>query len=373
LRIAIFHDFMENAGGSEKMMLQAAKEFRATIITTNVNYEAVKAMQIKGVEIIDLGRTPKHFILKHLVICAKFFLCDFRKDFDFFIFSGNRSIFAAYRHRPNFWYCNSPERSVFDLYEFYKKILPPHNRILFAASAVLFRLAYLGFAVPNVQHIIANSENVKKRISTYLKRDSAIIHPPVETGNFRHGRNGGYWLSVNRLYPGKRLELQLEAFKMMPDEKLVIIGGHVEGDVSEQYMGKILGMLPENVSAAGVVDEDELVGLYAGCRGFVTTSMDEDFGLTAVEAMASGKAVVAVDEGGYRETIVHGKTGYLVRPDPHAIADAVRKISKKPGSYKGDCIERAREFDLKIFIDKMKNEIRGHSWLNAECLCRKMD
>jgi glycosyltransferase involved in cell wall biosynthesis len=85
--------------------------------------------------------------------------------------------------------------------------------------------------------------------------------------------------------------------------------------------------------------------------------MDEDFGMTPVEAMASGKPVVAVNEGGFKETVINGKTGVLVEADIHSVIEAVKFISREPEIYGASCIEQAKHFDLSIFNEKIKNVI----------------
>jgi glycosyltransferase involved in cell wall biosynthesis len=87
--------------------------------------------------------------------------------------------------------------------------------------------------------------------------------------------------------------------------------------------------------------------------------MDEPFGMAPVEAMASGKPVVAVKEGGCLETVVDGVTGLLVKPDIIELLNAINIISKEPFKYKENCIEQARKFDESFFLEKIKKEIDG--------------
>ena len=103
---------------------------------------------------------------------------------------------------------------------------------------------------------------------------------------------------MNRIYPEKRIDLQFEVFRKLPEERLVIIGGYAEGDHAAKYYEKLIKNIPSNVEMRGAVTEEELIDLYARCKGLICTALDEDFGLTPVEAMASGKPVVAVNEGG---------------------------------------------------------------------------
>jgi len=99
----------------------------------------------------------------------------------------------------------------------------------------------------------------RKGIAKYFNRESTIIYPAVK--QYKYIKQGNYWLSVNRLYPHKRVELQIEAFRQMPEEKLYIVGGFMQGDNARDYAKKILKDLPENVRYLGVVSEEKLAKL----------------------------------------------------------------------------------------------------------------
>ena len=103
------------------------------------------------------------------------------------------------------------------------------------------------------------------------------------------------------------------------------------------------------------MDNKELRELYANCKGLIATAIDEDFGMTPVEAMASGKPVIASNEGGYKETIVDGITGRLIDDiNEDKLAKAIIEIGKNPKQYKNACLEQAKKFDVKFFIKKLK-------------------
>ena len=111
------------------------------------------------------------------------------------------------------------------------------------------------------------------------------------------------------------------------------------------------------------ISEKELIDLYANCKGFLTTSIDEDFGMTPVEAMAAGKPAIAPNEGGYKETIINEETGILINDiNENKLAQAVKnlgkKINKNPLKYKTVCQNRAKNFDVEIFIKKIKEKIK---------------
>ena len=212
----------------------------------------------------------------------------------------------------------------------------------------------------HVERIIANSRNTQSRIKRYLNRDAKIVYPPIDTKKYNFKEFGDFWLSVNRLYPEKRINLQIDAFRLMPDKKLIIVGGFAEGDHSSKYVEKIIQDLPKNVELRHEILEKELIDLYSRCKGFITIAIDEDFGMTPVEAMASGKPVICTKEGGYLETVINGKTGIFIKPYASEIINAINTISENPNRFKDECIKRSSDFDSNTFIKIVKKIIENN-------------
>ena len=144
----------------------------------------------------------------------------------------------------------------------------------------------------------------------------------------------------------------------MPNENLIIVGGFAKGDHASKYVSSIINDLPHNVKLLGSITEEELIELYANCKGLITTAIDEDFGMTPIEAMASGKPIIAVKEGGYLESVIDGVTGILIKPNIYDIIGAIFAINDNPTKYREECIKQSKKFDKSIFIEKMKNFIK---------------
>lgn len=356
MKVAIFHDYIGAIGGGEKLVLSLARGLGADVITTDVDLDSVKKMGFEDVKIISLGNTLKLPPLKQIDASIKFASCNFSKKYDFFIFSGNWAFFAAKKHKPNLYYCHTPTRAFYDLYYTYRK-----NQSIFVVLPftvwVHIHRKISEYYISHVCKIVTNSNNTKTRIKKYLNKDSIVIYPPVDTSKFQFKEYGNFWLSVNRLYPEKRVELQIEAFREMPDQKLLIVGGYAAGDHASGYASRLVTGLPENVTMIGSVSEEKLLELYATCKGHITTAMNEDFGMTPIESMAAGKPVVAVKEGGYLESVIDKKTGLLVEANIESIVKAVRIVSEDPEKYKESCIQRAKLFDTSEFIRKTKEVI----------------
>ncbi len=356
MKIAIFHDYIGAIGGGEKLILTLARGLGADVITTDVDADSVSKMGFEDVNIISLGSTVKMPPLKQISASFKFAMCDYSKEYDFFIFSGNWAHFAAKRHGPNMWYCFTPARAFYDLYDTFLQRQSFITRQFFKIWVALHEPVSRKF-VNYIDHVVTISANVQQRIKKYYGRESVIVYPAIDISKYQFEKSGDFWLSVNRLYPEKRVELQIEAFGRMPGEKLIIVGGYAEADHALPYAKHIRTNLLDNVELFGAVSEDELVDMYARCKGFITTSLDEDFGMTPIEAMASGKAVVAMNEGGCLETVINGSTGYLVDADVNEIVNAVEYISRNPSIFKEKCIEHARKFDVDRFLNEMMKEI----------------
>jgi glycosyltransferase involved in cell wall biosynthesis len=205
-----------------------------------------------------------------------------------------------------------------------------------------------------IQDIVTNSQNIRDKVLKKYKRQSDIVYPPIETEKYSYKPHKDYWLSINRIVPLKRIEIQLEAFKMTPEERLLIIGDFE----SREYYDYLQSIKPENVTFLGVVHETEKIEKLSECKGFIFTAQDEDFGMSVVEATASGKPVIAPREGGCIETIREGVTGELIENiNAEKLSQCIQKIGPKVETYKEACLQHARKFDVFFFTEKMIQHI----------------
>ncbi len=358
--MAVFVDYIGAIGGGERVALTMARALGGDVITTDVNHESVRRLGFDDIPIVSLGKTIGFPPLKQISASAIFAKCNLTQNYDFFIFTGNWCHYAAKRHKPNLWYCYSPVRAFYDLRDVVISRQPNLALRVLAALWINLHRRLDQRSVDSVDRIVAISSNVQRRIEEAYDRKSTLIYPPVDVKKFEFEDCGDFWLSVNRIYPEKRIELQFQVFRDLNGERLVVVGGYSKGDLASRYYKKLVETIPDNVEMLGEVSEEELIGLYARCKGLICTSMDEDFGLTPVEAMASGKPVIAVKEGGFLESVIDGVTGKLVEPKAERIAEAVREISRDGClSYKDACRDRAEGFGEERFVRLIKDEIRG--------------
>ncbi|NLV73526.1 MAG: glycosyltransferase family 4 protein [Chloroflexi bacterium] len=175
-------------------------------------------------------------------------------------------------------------------------------------------------AADRVDHFLAISRTVQRRIQKVYRRDSEILYPPVQIGSLQAPQTpDDYYLVVSRLVPYKRIDLAVQAFNQLGWPLLVVGEGRDKA--------KLQAMARSNVRFMGYVSDDEKRQLMARCRAFIFPGED-DFGLTPIEALAMGRPVVAYAAGGALDTIVEGVSGvYFREATPESLADAVRRIA----------------------------------------------
>jgi glycosyltransferase involved in cell wall biosynthesis len=171
-----------------------------------------------------------------------------------------------------------------------------------------------------VDRFIANSGFIARRIRKTYGRDSTVVHPPVDVDAFQVRKDkDDYYITVSRLVPYKRIDLLVEAFALMPERRLIVIGDGPE-------MSRIKAKADKNVKIIGHQPFDVVRDLLAGARAFVFAA-EEDFGIAPVEAQACGTPVIAYGRGGIRDTVVPWETGmFFDRQTPEAVIAAVEEF-----------------------------------------------
>ena len=192
-------------------------------------------------------------------------------------------------------YCHTPMRYLWDLYPAYRNewTASRAKRALMTPLAHYLRMWDYASAA-RVDHFVANSENVRRRITRAYRREAQVIPPPVAVETFYSKPSEDYYLTVSELAAYKRLDTAVRVFARN-GRRLKIVGSGPEFKPLQRAAAS-------NIEFCGRVDDHELRELYARCRAFVLPG-EEDFGITAVEALASGKPVIALGRGGALETV----------------------------------------------------------------------
>jgi glycosyltransferase involved in cell wall biosynthesis len=216
-------------------------------------------------------------------------------------------------------YCHTPMRYLWDLYPDYLHEWAGGGlqRAAFAVFSNYLRLWDLASAA-RVDQFVANSVNVQRRIHKAYRRDSTVVHPPVDVETFYWRPPQDYYLSVSELVPYKRLDLAI-AVCSRTGRRLRIAGDGPEYRNLKRTAGR-------GVEFLGHVSDSDLRELYAHCRALIQPG-EEDFGMTAVESLASGKPVVALGRGGVLEIATSPLSGFFFgEPSEDALEAALRQF-----------------------------------------------
>jgi len=341
-------------GGAERLILDLARALSAEVVVPRFNedivshYDPGREISLRSLDCPLPNEPARQVAGMRLFKRAAL-------DYDFYICIDDISARYLVHPVPHLYYMLTPRRALYDMYYQFLAQKSVPKRLMYIPSLALARAADRRFVEKHVKNLACISHTVRNRIQKIYLRDASVLYPPVHTDRFTWKPSEGYWLSLGRVDKWKRVHLQVEAFSQMPEKTLVVAGQVYPGyeDLKRDA--------PPNVTFYHARSEEEMIDLYSRCEGFITTAIDEDFGITPVEAMASGKPVVAVREGGYQETVVDGVCGRLVAPEPLAIQRAVREIGRNPDAFRDECHKRAAFFDFREFASQAKNLVSHYS------------
>jgi len=245
-------------------------------------------------------------------------------------------------------YCHNPARWLYQPDDYLLGKPRWLGRVLFILRTLL--IEWDQKAAATVDCYIANSTSVADRIREIYKREPLILFPPIgvnAAGSMEPilGIDGSFYLAVGRQRGYKGLDVLIDAFRYLPDEKLLIAGS------------KGLENCPPNVTGLGFVSDAQLRWLYANARALVSVSR-EDFGLTPIEANAFGTPALLLRAGGFLDTLVEGLNGnFIEKADVASIVDAVRAF---PVSWDSDAIRlHATRFSPNKFAEQIREIVIG--------------
>ena len=249
-------------------------------------------------------------------------------------------------------YCHTPMRYIWNMYHDYRSNAGRVARLMMPSLAHYLRMWDVT-AAARVDSFIANSATVARRIHRYYGADSVVIYPPVDTGSFSIAKPSeleDYYLMAGELVSYKRPDLAVRAFNEMK-LKLVVIGGG-------EMLDEIRRLAGPTVTVLGSQPFDVLKQHYARCRALIFPG-EEDFGMVPVEAMASGRPVVALGRGGATETVAAGVTGiFFAEQTIEAISSAVKGLANIEIDPE-KIAAHAHQFGRDQFFQKMRAHIDG--------------
>ena len=358
MKIAIVHDYLNQYGGAERVVetlheLYPEAPVYTSLYTPESMPDSFRQMDIRTTFLQKFPLKEKYF---------KYFLLFYPRAMESIDLSGydiilsSSSSFAKGIRSPNgalhICYCYTPTRFIWN----YKNYVQKEGLTRLVSKILPFIIRRLKRwdlnTVSRIDYFIAISNNISKKIKECYGRDSEVIYPPVNISLFDTGtETEDYFFIVSRLNSYKNIDLVIKAFNKN-GLKLKIVGvGPFEQKLRQMADGA-------NIEFLGRVTDAELKKLYGSCRALIFPG-EEDFGITPLEAQASGRPVIAYGKGGSLETIIDGKTGLFFKDNSvGSLAEAIDRFIKIEDSFDKIAIrENALRFRKEIFKDRLKNFI----------------
>jgi len=358
-KIAIVHDWLTVSGGAEVVVAELHALFpKAPIYTSVFNPEALPGL--KGLDIRTTylqEKLPAKLRYKHILwptLRAKAFRKLDLSEFDVIISSSSAEAKAVRKTRPgqvHIAYIHTPIRYYWSHYEEFRRefkfgIFTPFIRPVIPFFVKRMRKLDLE-SIKDIDVLIANSEVTQARIKKYYKRASTVVHPPVDIDRFTpppKAERSGYVL-WGRHVPYKRFDLAVEAANQL-GAQLTIIG-------SGPDTARLKKLAGPTITFTGRVSDKELVRLAQSAKGFLFPN-EEDFGISAVEALAAGTPVIAYAKGGALDIVQDGETGVLFKEQTVESLVAAMQRFETLSFLPATLHRKAKRFDRGFFDTRMR-------------------
>ncbi len=325
-RVALVHDFLLDLRGAERVFAAICDAWPDADVFTAVYDE-------KGTEGRFAHRHPRTSFLQRVRPTARTFrpllplYPHAVESFDLRGYDLVISSSSAWAHgvladpgAVHVCYCHNPFRYAWSEREATLQARNPAVRPVLRLLLNRWR-QWDWIAAQRVDRYVANSHLTAARVQRYFGRESTVLHPPVEVGRFHPAPAGGVgadYVVLAELMAHKRIDVAIRAFDSLR-LPLTVIGDGPEA----RRLRRIAG---PTISFTGRISDARVAQLLAACRAMVVTATEE-FGIAAVEALAAGRPVIALDEGGVRESVTEGETGtFFERCEPGALAEAVARF-----------------------------------------------
>lgn len=362
MKIALVCDWLVTQGGAEKVIKEILTCFPEADVFSVVDFVAPKDRDF----LLD-KKTSTTFIQKLPFAKEKYRLYlplmplaieQFDLSAYDVVISSSHAVAKGVITGPNqlhVSYVHSPMRYAWDLqHQYLRESKLDKKRRGWLVRYLLHRLRLWDFrSAAGVDHFIANSNFIARRIKKTYRRDSTVIYPPVDTTKFHpcHHKED-FYLTASRMVPYKKMDLIVESFRDMPDKKLIVVGSGPE-------MSKVISKMGSNIKILGQQPDATLVNLMQRAKAFVFAA-EEDFGIVPLEAQACGTPVIAYGKGGALETVrgldsSHPTGVFFAEQSLDAIQRAVKTFEENQTLFSiENCVNNAKQFSPVIFREKFK-------------------
>jgi glycosyltransferase involved in cell wall biosynthesis len=357
MRVAIIHDWLVTLGGAERVLEQVLCIYPEADLYSLIDFlpdnqrEFIlnKKATTSFLQKFPLARKKYRSYLPFMPIAIEQFDLS---DYDLIV-SISHAVAKGVLKTPkqlHICYCHTPIRYAWDLQQQYLKETKLNQGIrgMIAKAILHYIRIWDQSSVHRVNHFIAISQHIVKRIKNVYGSNSTVIYPPVDTEKFYVGnKKEEFFLTASRMVPYKRIDLVVETFSQL-GLPLVVIGDGPD-------FRKVKKKAKKNVELLGYQSDSVLTEYLQKARAFVFAAK-EDFGILPVEAQACGTPVIAYGEGGALETVIENKTGIFFKEQTvESLAEAIGKFEKVQNKFNPHEIRKnAESFNKNRFKREFK-------------------
>lgn len=361
-RIAIAHDYLTQRGGAERVVLTLAERFpdapiHTTLYDPDATFPEFRGLDVRPTVLNAVPTLRHHHRLAFPLLAAA--VSATRIDADLVIASSSGWAHGFGGAHLTLVYCHSPARWLHCGDQYLAGRGDPLKALALRTLSSRLR-RWDRRSAWAADHYLVNSTVVRDRVAAAYGLDATVVPAPVahalvttppEPVDDAFVAAGDYFLCVSRLMPYKNVDRILEAFRLTPDLRLVVVGRGPEWD-------RLVAMAPGNVHLLRDLSDGQLRTAYARSQGLVAASF-EDYGLTPLEAAAFGRPSVVLRAGGYLDTMVDDVTAvFFDEPTPEAISRAVRRCAAR--AWRREVLlDHARGFGQERFLDSIQAHVRA--------------
>ncbi|NBA98231.1 glycosyltransferase [Pseudomonas sp. R5(2019)] len=369
LKVAIIHDWLVTIAGAEKVLAAILEIYPAADLYSIVDFLSEDQRRQIGGKVATtsfIQKLPKaKSMYRNYLPLMPLAVEQFDLSTYDLVISSSHAVAKGVITGPDqlhICYCHSPIRYAWDLQaQYLKESRLDRGLKSWIARILLQKIRNWDFRTSNgVDHFISNSDYIARRIWKVYRRNATTIHPNVSVNDFSlTNTKDEFYLTASRMVPYKKMDLIVQAFSLMPDKKLIVIGDGPQMDVVRQSA-------TQNITIMGYQPFSVLRDHMQRAKAFVFAA-EEDFGIIPVEAQACGTPVIAFAKGGALETVIEGKTGiFFEEQTKESIQEAVIRFEQNFTLNTVLIRNHAENFSSSIFREKFEKFV-------VDCIAKKLN